>query len=98
MAETTTQEQQEQKSDGRGLQKERFGEVVSNKMDKTVVVKVTRMFSHPLYKKYLRRSKNYYAHDENNECNIGDSVRIVETRPMSKQKRWRVAEITRRAK
>jgi small subunit ribosomal protein S17 len=78
--------------------KERIGQVVSDKMDKTIVVKVERLFSHPLYKKYVRRSKNYYAHDEVNDCHVGDTVRIVETRPLSRLKRWRVAEVLRRAK
>lgn len=82
----------------RGLVKERVGEVVSDKMDKTIVVSVERQFSHPLYKKYVRRTKNYYAHDEKNDCHVGDTVRIVETRPLSKTKRWRVAEVLRRAK
>lgn len=82
----------------RGLKKERVGQVVSDKMNKTIVVKVERQFSHPLYKKYVRRSKHYYAHDEANDCKIGDTVRIVETRPMSRTKRWRVAEVLRRAK
>jgi len=71
----------------------RVGRVVSNKMDKTVVVAVGTIRRHPLYKKILRRDVKYKAHDENNECGLGDIVRIVETRPLSKQKRWRVAEI-----
>ncbi len=82
----------------RGLAKERVGEVVSDKMNKTVVVSVERQFAHPLYKKYVRRTKNYYAHDEKNDCHVGDTVRIVETRPLSRTKRWRVAEVLRRAK
>jgi small subunit ribosomal protein S17 len=85
-------------SNERGLKKERVGQVVSDKMSKTIVVKVERQFSHPLYKKYVRRTKNYYAHDETNDCKTGDTVRIVETRPLSKTKRWRVAEVLRRAK
>ncbi len=80
------------------LTKERTGQVVSHKMDKTIVVNVERQFAHPLYKKYVRRTKHYYAHDETNNCNVGDTVRIVETRPLSKLKRWRVAEVIRRAK
>jgi len=71
----------------------RFGRVVSNKMDKTVVVAVETPKRHPLYKKTLKRAVKYKAHDENNECGLGDMVRIVETRPLSKQKRWRVTEI-----
>jgi len=73
--------------------KTRFGRVVSNKMDKTVVVAVGTLRRHPLYKKTIRGTVKYKAHDENNECGPGDMVRIVETRPLSRQKRWRVAEI-----
>jgi len=71
----------------------RFGRVVSNKMDKTVVVAVETPKRHPLYKKTIKRVVKYKAHDKNNECGLGDMVRIVETRPLSRQKRWRVAEI-----
>ncbi|HUT67328.1 MAG TPA: 30S ribosomal protein S17 [Dehalococcoidales bacterium] len=73
--------------------KTRFGKVVSDKMDKTVVVEVDTPKRHPLYKKTIRRVVKYYAHDEKNQSKIGDTVRIVETRPTSKLKRWRVAEI-----
>ncbi|MDI6815041.1 MAG: 30S ribosomal protein S17 [Dehalococcoidales bacterium] len=73
--------------------KTRFGRVVSDKMDKTVVVAVETPRRHPLYKKTIKRVVKYKAHDENNECRLGDIVRIVETRPLSRQKRWRVAEI-----
>ena len=73
--------------------KTKFGRVVSDKMDKTVVVVVETPKRHPLYKKTIKRIVKYKAHDENNECRVGDKVRIVETRPLSKQKRWRVAEI-----
>ncbi len=73
--------------------KTRVGRVVSDKMDKTVVVAVQTPKRHPLYKKILKRSVKYKAHDENNQCRLGDTVRIIETRPLSKQKRWRVAEI-----
>ena len=73
--------------------KTRVGRVVSDKMDKTVVVAVETIKHHPLYKKTLRRAVKYKAHDEKNECKIGDIVRIVETRPLSKEKRWRVAEV-----
>ena len=76
--------------------KTRFGRVVSDKMDKTVVVAVETFKRHPLYKKAIRRAVKHKAHDENNECRVGDVVRIVETRPLSKQKRWRVAEIITR--
>jgi small subunit ribosomal protein S17 len=73
--------------------KTRFGRVVSDKMNKTVIVAVATPKHHPLYKKTIRREVKYKAHDEKNECKIGDTVRIVETRPISKDKRWRVAEI-----
>ncbi len=73
--------------------KTRIGCVVSNKMDKTVVVAVETSRHHPLYKKAIKRTVKYKAHDENNECGLGDIVRIVETRPLSRHKRWRVAEI-----
>ena len=73
--------------------KTKFGQVVSNKMDKTVVVAVETRRRHPLYKKTIRRTVKYKAHDENNECGLGDKVRIIETRPLSRQKRWRIAEI-----
>ena len=73
--------------------KTRFGRVVSDKMDKTVVVAVETLRRHPLYKKTIRRTVKYKAHDANNECGLGDMVRIVETRSLSRDKRWRVAEI-----
>ncbi len=76
--------------------KTRFGRVVSDKMDKTVVVAVETPKRHPLYKKVIRKVVKYKAHDKNNECRLGDMVRIVETRPLSAQKRWRVAEIITR--
>ncbi len=78
--------------------KERIGFVDSNKMDKTVTVTIERRKQHPMYKRVIKRSKKYKAHDENNECNEGDKVRIVETRPLSKTKRWRVVEILEKAK
>ena len=74
------------------------GVVVSDKQAKTVVVRVDRRFTHPIYKKTIRRSKNYHAHDENNEFHVGDTVRITETRPLSKLKRWRVSELIERAR
>ena len=77
--------------------KMRVGIVVSNKMDKTVVVKVSRLAEHPLYGKRIRRAKKYVAHDAENTCRIGDEVRIRETRPLSKTKRWELVEIVRRA-
>jgi small subunit ribosomal protein S17 len=77
----------------RGIKKTRTGVVTSDKMDKTVVVKVEKLVKHPTYKKYIKRRVTYKAHDENNECGIGDKVTIVETRPLSRDKRWRVREI-----
>ena len=82
----------------RNLRKERIGLVVSDKMDKTVVVEITEKSKHPLYKKTITRSKKYKAHDELNECGVGDKVRIIETRKLSKDKNWRVAEIVEKAK
>ena len=82
----------------RNLRKERIGIVVSDKMDKTVVVLVSDKRKHPLYKKTITMSKKYKAHDEANECGVGDTVRIVETRKLSKSKNWRVAEIVEKAK
>ncbi|HET8655054.1 MAG TPA: 30S ribosomal protein S17 [Longimicrobiaceae bacterium] len=82
----------------RGSRKTRVGTVVSDKMDKTVVVVVERRYAHPLYGKQVTRTKKYHAHDEKNEFHPGDVVRIVETRPLSKLKRWRVAELVERAK
>ena len=78
--------------------KERQGIVVSDKMDKTIVVKVASYDPHPKYKKIIETNKNYKAHDENNECNIGDTVKVMETRPLSKDKRWRLVEIVEKAK
>ncbi|MCR4405473.1 MAG: 30S ribosomal protein S17 [Anaerolineae bacterium] len=77
----------------RERRKQLIGRVVSNKMDKTVVVKVERLQRHSLYKKVMRRSKKYKAHDEHNSCQVGDLVRIVESRPLSREKRWVVEEI-----
>lgn len=82
----------------RKLRKTRTGVVTSNKMDKTVTVSVERKVIHPLYGKFLKKSKKYTAHDESNECNEGDLVKIMEIRPMSKNKRWRLVEIIERAK
>ena len=81
-----------------GKRKVRFGQVVSDRMDKTVVVAVETFRSHPLYKKNIRKVKRYKAHDENNTCRIGDRVEIIETRPLSKEKMWRVAEIISRGR
>ena len=82
----------------RNLRKERVGVVVSNKMDKSIVIKVERKVKHPLYGKFVKKSTKFMAHDEKNECNIGDVVRIMETRPLSKNKCWRLVEIVERAK
>lgn len=79
-----------------GERKRRVGTVVSDKMDKTVVVAVTTRRHHPLYKKAVKHVKKYHAHDEENACRVGDEVRLVETRPLSRQKCWRVAEILSR--
>ena len=81
----------------RGHTKERVGIVTSDRMDKTVTVSVERLMQHPLYKKTMRRTKKFKAHDEQNQCRVGDEVRIVETRPLSKTKRWRLVEIIKRA-
>ncbi|MBR5029001.1 MAG: 30S ribosomal protein S17 [Bacteroidales bacterium] len=82
----------------RNLRKERIGTVVSNKMDKSIVVLVERKVKHPKYGKFVKKSTKFMAHDEKNECNIGDFVRIMETRPLSKNKCWRLVEIIERAK
>lgn len=84
--------------ENRNLRKERTGVVVSNKMDKTISVEVVRKVKHPKYGKFITKSKKYIVHDEENSCNQGDTVRIMETRPMSKRKNWRLVEITERAK
>ncbi|MCS6950377.1 MAG: 30S ribosomal protein S17 [bacterium] len=81
----------------RGRRKVRVGVVVSDRMDKTVVVAVERIMRHPLYGKTVKRTKKFHAHDENNECRVGDVVEIMETRPLSKLKRWRVARIIQKA-
>ena len=82
----------------RRLRKERVGVVSSNKMDKTITVAVKWKEKHPLYGKFVNKTKKYHAHDEKNECNIGDTVRIMETRPLSRTKRWRLVNIIERAK
>ena len=84
--------------ENRNLRKERTGLVVSNKMDKSIVVQVTRNVKHPIYGKFVKKSTKFIAHDEKNDCNIGDVVRIMETRPLSKNKCWRLVEIVERAK
>ena len=82
----------------RNLRKEKTGRVVSNKMDKSITVLVETKMKHPLYGKFLSKSHKFMAHDEKNECGIGDTVRIMETRPLSKSKNWRLVEIIERAK
>ena len=82
----------------RNLRKERIGLVVSNKMDKSMVVMVNRKVKHPIYGKYINKSNKFMAHDEKNDCNIGDTVKIMETRHLSKNKSWRLVEIIERAK
>ena len=82
----------------RNLRKTRVGLVTSDKMDKTIVVSVTDNVRHPLYNKIIKRTYKLKAHDENNECGVGDRVKVMETRPLSKDKRWRVVEVIERAK
>ena len=82
----------------RNLRKTRIGKVTSDKMDKTIVVAIENHVKHPLYKKVVKRTYKLKAHDENNECRIGDTVKVMETRPLSKDKRWRLVEIIERAK
>jgi len=82
----------------RNMRKTEVGKVVSDKMDKTIVVAIENSVKHPLYKKIVKRTIKFKAHDENNECRVGDKVRIMETRPLSKDKRWRLVEIIEKAK
>ena len=82
----------------RNLRKERVGVVISNKMDKTITLAAKYKERHPIYGKFVTKTKKYHAHDEKNECGVGDTVRIMETRPLSKTKRWRVVEIVEKAK
>ena len=82
----------------RNLRKERIGVVTSDKMQKSIVVAVERKVKHPKYGKFVKKTTKYVAHDENNDCNIGDTVKIMETRPLSKSKNWRLVEIVERAK
>lgn len=91
MSETTTAAEQT------GRKKTRIGKVVSNKADKTIVVSIERQVAHPLYRKYFKQTKKVMAHDEANECNIGDVVKVIESRPLSARKRWRLVEIIQRA-
>jgi small subunit ribosomal protein S17 len=82
----------------RNLRKTRVGVVSSNKMDKTITVKVERKIKHPLYGKFLKKTTSFHAHDEKNECSIGDMVKIMESRPLSKTKRWRLVEVVEKVK
>jgi small subunit ribosomal protein S17 len=84
--------------EARNLRKTRIGVVSSNKMDKTILVTVQRRLKHPLYGKFVKKTTRYMTHDEKNECTIGDLVRIMETRPLSKNKRWRLVEVIEKAK
>ena len=84
--------------ENRNLRKERIGIVASSKMDKSIVVAVETREKHPIYGKFVKKTKKFHAHDEKNDCNAGDTVKIMETRPLSKTKRWRVVEIIERAK
>jgi small subunit ribosomal protein S17 len=88
----------EEQTAQRGRRKVRVGVVVSEAMDKTVLVRIDRTMRHPRYKKTVRRSANLAAHDETNDAHVGDTVRVMETRPLSKTKRWRIVEIVERAK
>ncbi|MDX1904566.1 MAG: 30S ribosomal protein S17 [Thermonemataceae bacterium] len=88
----------EQTATQRNARKEKVGKVVSNKMNKSIVVMVERRVKHPIYGKFMKKSTKFMAHDEKQECNIGDVVRIMETRPLSKLKRWRLVEILEKAK
>lgn len=82
----------------RKIRKSRIGLVTSDKMDKTITISVVRKVKHPLYGKFLKNTSKFHAHDEKNECGIGDTVRIMETRPLSKTKRWRLVEVIEKAK
>ena len=89
---------EETKTAERNLRKTRTGVVRSNKMDKTITVTVERRVKHPIYGKFVKKTTNFHAHDEKNECTVGDIVKIMETRPLSKTKRWRLVEIVEKAK
>jgi small subunit ribosomal protein S17 len=88
----------EEKTIERNLRKVRVGKVIRDKMDKSIVVAVERKVKHPVYGKFVNKTSTFMAHDESNECGIGDTVRIMETRPMSKRKRWRLIEVLEKAK
>src|SRR6267142_6546663 len=97
MAETTPNTTATPETETRGKRKERLGEVISNKMAKTITVRVERRFAHPRFKKVVTGYKKFYAHDEKGEAKVGDRVRIEETRPLSKTKRWRLVEVVRKS-
>ncbi|MFH0734245.1 MAG: 30S ribosomal protein S17 [bacterium] len=84
--------------ENRNLRKTKVGEVISNKMEKSIVIAIERQVAHPIYKKYFKKTTKLMAHDEKNECKIGDVVKIEETRPLSKRKNWRLVEIVKKAK
>ena len=84
--------------ESRNLRKERIGVVTSNKMEKSIVVSEVKRVKHPMYGKFVLKTKKYVAHDEENNCNVGDTVKIMETKPISKSKRWRVTEVIERAR
>ena len=90
--------QNKNRMETRNLRKERIGVVTSNKMDKSITVQVERKEKHPIYGKFIKKTTKFAAHDEKNDCGIGDTVKIMETRPLSKNKRWRLVEIIERAK
>ena len=92
------QQQGTQSAETRNLRKERIGVVTSNKMDKTITVAVERKVKHPIYGKFIKKTTRFHAHDEKNEASVGDLVRISETRPLSKTKRWRLVEIVEKVK
>ncbi|MEJ7827429.1 MAG: 30S ribosomal protein S17 [Segetibacter sp.] len=100
MAEESNIQAEENKAEAldRNLRKVRVGIVSSNKMDKTITVKVERKVKHPLYGKFIKKTTGFHAHDEKNECSIGDIVKIMEARPMSKTKRWRLVEVVEKVK
>jgi small subunit ribosomal protein S17 len=87
-----------QNTETRNLRKVRVGVVTSNKMDKTITVEIQRKVKHPIYGKFINKTTKFHAHDEKNECSIGDTVRIMETRPLSKTKRWRLVEVVEKVK
>ncbi len=92
------QQQGTESTETRNLRKERIGVVTSNKMTKTIIVAVERKVKHPIYGKFIKKTTRFHAHDEKDECSIGDIVRIMETRPLSKLKRWRLVEIVEKVK